>query len=293
MQINTQQSYDSLLSGIRNQLDIQAKGNGQISSGKRFQRPADAPLDYKKSLDIRHMKKGVETSLNAINTAKIRMNNSLSMINSMQQIIVRAQALAVQQSSGQISATDRHAALAEVTQLRDSLFTYANQRLNGQSLFSGTNTSAAAFVKDVSGNISYNGNAQDRTVAITTTQIINSNVRGDQAAFSKMFTAFKTLETGLTGNDQTGVQNALGQLHDAGNSMIDLNAEVGAKTRSLDLQQQLFTDINLSLDTRLNEHEGVDIASTVAKLQQSSIALQAAYNQVASLRSLSLVNFLR
>ncbi len=293
MQINTQQSYDSLLTGIRNQLDIQAKGNAQVSSGKRFQRPADAPLDYKKSLDIRHMKKGVETSLNAINTAKTRMNNSLSMINSMQQIIVRAQALAVQQSSGQISATDRQAALAEITQLRESLFTYANQRLDGQSLFSGTDTVAAAFIKDGSGNIVYNGNAQDRTVAITTTQIVTSNVRGDQAAFSKMFTAFKTFETALNGNDQAGVQTAIGQLNDAGNSMIDLNAEVGAKIRSLDLQQQLFNDIGLSMDNRLNEHEGVDIASTIAKLQQSSIALQAAYNQVASLRSLSLVNFLR
>ena len=293
MQINTQQSYDSLLAGIRRQLDTQAKGNAQVSSGKRFQRPADAALDYKASLDIRHMKKGVETSLKAINTAKTRLNHSLTMINSMQNIITRAQALATQQASGQISATNRQAALTEVRQLKDALFTYVNQRLDGQSLFAGTATAADAFVKDAAGNISYNGNAQDRTVAVTTSQIVISNVRGDQAAFSKTFAAFKSFETALAANDQTGVQNALGQLNDAGNSMIDLNADVGARIHSLDLQQRLFTDINLSLDTRLNEHEGVDIAATVARLQQSSVALQAAYNQVATLRSLSLVNFLR
>ena len=293
MQINTQQSYDSLLAGIRRQLEAQAAGNARVSSGKRFQRPADAALDYKTSLDIRHMKKGVETSLKAINTAKTRLNHSLTMINSMQNIITRAQTLATQQASGQISAANRLAALTEVRQLKDALFTYANQRLDGQSLFAGTATSADAFVKDSAGNISYNGNAHDRTVAVTTSQIVISNVRGDQAAFSKAFAAFKSLETALAGNDQGGVQSALGQINDAGGSMIDLNADVGARIHSLDLQQRLFTDISLSLDTRLNEHEGVDIASTVARLQQSSVALKAAYSQIATLRSLSLVNFLR
>jgi len=293
MRVSIQQSYDSLLNGVRQQLDIQSKGNAQVSSGKRFQRPSEAALDYKTSLDIRHMQKGVQTTLSAINTATTRLNQSMSMLNSMQQIIVRAQTLAVQQSSGQISAANRQAAATEIAQLNTSLFTYANQRFDGQSLFSGTATSADAFIKDASGNIVYNGNAQDRTVAITTTQITTSNVRGDQIAFSKVFTAMKTFQTALTANDQAGIQTALGQLNDAGNKMIDLNAEVGARTRSLELQQQLYNDISLSLDTRLNNHESVDIAATVAKLQESSIALQAAYNQIASLRSLSLVNFLR
>jgi len=293
MQVSIQQSYDSLLSGIRKQLDLQSAGNAQISSGKRFTRPAEAALDYKTSLDIRHGQKGIQSSLDAISTADMRLKNSMSMINSMQQILVRAQALAVQQSSGQISATDRQGALAEVTQLKGSLFTYANQKLDGQALFAGTATSGDAFIKDGSGNIVYNGNALDRTVAITTTQIVSSNVRGDSTAFSKMFSSFQAFESALTANDQAGVQAALGQLNDAGSSITDLNAEVGSRIRSLDMQQQLYTDIQLSMTTRLTEHEGVDIASTVAHLQESSVALQAAYSQVATLRSLSLVNFLQ
>lgn len=91
----------------------------------------------------------------------------------------------------------------------------------------------------------------------------------------------------------TGIQTALGDLNTAGGSIIDIIAEVGARVRSMDLQQQLYADIGLSLDTRLTDHEGIDIASTVARLQQSSIALQASYSQVATLRSLSLVNFLK
>jgi len=293
MIVNIQQSYDGLLAGIRHQLEVQNQGNSQIASGKRFTRPAEAALDYKTSLDLRRGQKGVVSSQQAINTANGRLNNSMSMLNSMQQIIVRAQTLAVQQASGQISTGDRQGALAEIVHLQDSLFTYANQRLDGQSLFAGTATSNDAFIKDGSGNILYNGNAEDRTVAITTTQVVNSNVRGDNTAFTQMFTAFKTFETALRADDQAGIQTSLGLLNTAGGSMIDINAEVGARVRSMDLQSQLYSDIGLALDTRLTDHEGIDIASTVARLQQSSIALQASYSQVATLRSLSLVNFLR
>jgi len=293
MMVSMQASYDSLLSGISKQLDLQAKGNSQVASGKRFTRPAEASLDYKTSLDIRHGIKGVQSSLGAITTAKTRLDNSMSMINSMQQIIVRAESLATQQASAQITNADRQGALAEINALKDSLFTYANQKLDGQSLFAGTATGTAAFVKDAAGNVSYNGNSQDRTVAITTTQIVNSNVRGDSAAFSKMFAAFDAFSAALAANSQTDVQTALGQLNDAGASMTDLNAEVGARIRSLNLQQQLYDDINLSLQNRQSQHEGVDIAATVAKLQESSVALQAAYSQISTLRSLSLVNFLR
>ncbi|HCS12475.1 MAG: hypothetical protein COS82_09720 [Zetaproteobacteria bacterium CG06_land_8_20_14_3_00_59_53] len=293
MIVNIQQSYDGLLAGIKHQLELQNQGNAQISSGKRFTRPAEAALDYKTSLDLRRGQKGVASSQQAINTASARLNNSMSMLNSMQQILVRAQTLAVQQASGQISTNDRQGALAEIVHLQDSLFTYANQRLDGQSLFSGTATANDAFVKDVDGNIVYNGNAEDRTVAITTTQTVSSNVRGDNTAFTRMFAAMKSFENALRADNQTGIQTALGDLNTAGGSIIDIIAEVGARVRSMDLQQQLYADIGLSLDTRLTDHEGIDIASTVARLQQSSIALQASYSQVATLRSLSLVNFLK
>jgi flagellin-like hook-associated protein FlgL len=62
---------------------------------------------------------------------------------------------------------------------------------------------------------------------------------------------------------------------------------------TLNLQQQSFEDMKFNLEKRLNDHEGVDIPATISQLQQASIAMQAAFSQVASLRSLTLVNFLR
>jgi len=293
MRVTQNQLYDTLLTGIRNQLDIQARGNAQVSSGKRFQRPAQAALDYKVSLDIRHAQTSVQSSLKAINTASTRLNNSMSTLNSMRQLLVRAQTLAVQQSSGQISASERQAAAVEVTKLRDQLLGFANQRLDGQSLFGGTTVNQDSFTLNTStGVVSYNGNAQDRTVAITSSQTVISNVRGDQTAFGQAFSAIQALETALSTNSITGTQSALGQLNTAGKSMTDLTAEVGGRVHSLDLQQQSFADMKLNLEQRLNTHEGVDIPAVVSQLQQASTAMQAAFSQIGSLRSLSLVNFL-
>jgi len=292
MRVTQNQLYDTLLTGIRNQLDIQAKGNAQVSSGKRFQRPAQAALDYKTSLDIRHAQTGVQSSLKAINTASTRLNNSMSTLNGMQQLLVRAQTLAVQQSSGQIGASERLVAAAEVSRLRDQLLSFANQQLDGQSLFAGTAVNQNAFT--LSGSVvSYNGNTQDRTVAISSSQTVVSNVRGDKTAFTQAFSAIEALNTALSTNNVTGIQTALGQLNTAGNSMTDLTAEVGGRVHTLDLQRQSFEDMQFNLEKRLNDHEGVDIPATISQLQQASVAMQAAFSQVASLRSLSLVNFLR
>jgi len=292
IRVTQNQLYDTLLTGIRNQLDIQARGNAQVSSGKRFQRPAQAALDYKTSLDIRSAQTGVQSSLKAINTASTRLNNSMSTLNSMQQLLVRAQTLAVQQSSGQIGASERLVATAEVTRLRDQLLSFANQKLDGQSLFAGTAVNQDAFT--LSGSVvSYNGNTQDRTVAISSSQTVVSNVRGDKTAFTLAFSAIEALNTALSTNNITGIQTALGQLNTAGNSMTDLTAEVGGRVHTLDLQQQSFEDMKFNLEKRLNDHEGVDIPATISQLQQASVAMQAAFSQVASLRSLTLVNFLR
>jgi len=294
MRVTQNQLYDTLLTGIHNQLDIQARGNAQVSSGKRFQRPAQAALDYKVSLDIRHAQTGVQSGLKAINTASTRLNNSMSTLNGMQQLLVRAQTLAVQQSSGQLSAAERQTAAVEVTHLRDQLLGFANQKLDGQSLFGGTAVNQDAFTLNTgTGVVSYNGNAQDRTVAISSSQTVVSNVRGDSTAFTQAFSAIQALETALNANNVPGIQSALGQLNTAGNSMTDLTAEVGGRVHTLDLQQQSFQDMQFNLEKRLNDHEGVDIPAVVGQLQQASVAMQAAFSQVGSLRNLSLVNFLR
>lgn len=293
MRISTNMIYNNLLSGIRNQQTIQNDGNAKISSGTRFQTPTQAGLDYKVSLDIRHAQSSVKNSINANKTVESRLNISQTLLNNMSNLFKRAQALAVQQSSGQFGASERQAALQEVNHLSNQLLSDANQSWQGQALFAGTAVDKQAFTDDGLGNISYTGSNQDRIVSISDSQQVVSNIRGDNPAFTAAFSAMQAFKTGLQNNDQAAISNALGALNNAGNGMIDLTSDVGAKLSAIQISRTSFEDMKLNLDKQLINHEGVDIPSVVAEMQQSRIALQAAYNQIAQLKSLSLTQFLR
>jgi len=293
MKVTTQQMYNSLLTGIRNQLQIQADGNEQISSGRRFSRPSQDGLGYKTSLDIRHVQRGISTSLEALGVAKLRLGTSQNTLAQMTPIIQRAQVLAVQQASANLGSAERKAAAVEVSSLQDQLLSLANTSFEGAPLFAGTATGSAAMTLDASGNALYQGNTQDRVVAITSTETLATNVRADHTAFTQVFSSIQALKTALTTNDVAGIKGSINTLNAAGNAMTELTAEVGGRLSSAQIREQTFQDLQTQMDTRLSNHEAVDVAQVATRLAQSQTALQAAYSEVSRLNSLSLVNYLR
>jgi len=292
MRITTAQIYDNLLGGVNKQLQIQAKGNEQISSGTRFQRPSEAGLDYKVSLDLRHAKVGVQGSLEAIGISESRLAASQTMLNDMGNILVRAQTIAVQQGSAQVGASERQAAAQEVAHLLSQFANNANGQWQGQSLFAGTAVDQPAFTADIAGNYSYTGNQQDRLVAVADGQSLSSNIRGDNPSFLAAFSALKGFETALLNNDSAAINTALGDLNNAGNAAINLTSEVGGRLSAISVMRTSYENMQFTLDQSINSHEAVDIPAVVAQLQQSSIALQASYSQISNIKNISLLNFL-
>lgn len=288
------QMYDTLLRGVNKETKTQALKTEQVSSGLRFQRPSQAGLDYKISLDLRHAQTGLQSSMTSIETAQSRLNASQTMLNDMKNIMVRAQTLAVQQASGSLGAAERQSAANEVQHLLTQFANDANQKWQGQSLFAGTAVDKPAFTLNaVTGSYGYTGSAQDRIVAISDTHQVKSNVRGDDARFTAAFAALESFSTALTANNQANIQTALGDLNAAGNGMVDLTSEVGGRIAALNVTKTSYTDMKFNLDNRLNQHEAADIPAAVAQLQQSRIALQVSYSQISQLKSLSLINYLK
>jgi len=294
MRVTTAQLYSTLLNGVSQQQDILNQGNAQISSGTRYQTPAQAGgLNYKVSLNIRQTQSELKGDLGSIATAASRLSSSMSSLNDIGNVMTRAQALAVQMGTASTNATQRQSAAQQLTQLLNQVTSDANKKWQGQSLFAGTAVDKPAFVTDASGKIVYNGNAQDRTVAISDGQQVISNVRGDNPAFTAAFSALEGFKIALQNNDVTGVRNAIGALTNAGNGIISLTSDVGARLNSATLNKTAIQDRQLNLKKQLNTQEAVDIPSVVVRMQQSRIALQAAYKEISQLQSLSLTNFLK
>lgn len=293
MRITTQSVYDKLLAGIRSQMQTQSEGTEQISTGRRFSRPSQDGVAYKTSLDIRHVQSGLGASLSAINVAKLRLGVSENILSQIVPIMQRAEVLAVQQANAGLTASERQAASVEVAALEDQLVSLANTAFEGKALFAGTATDVKPIQLDGAGNAVYQGNAQDRVVAITPAQNIVSNVRADHTAFTQVFSSIKSLKDALTSNDTLGIQASIDLISSAANAMVGLNAEVGGKLNSLQIRENSFQDMDSQMQIQLSQHESVDMAEVATRLAQSQTSLQAAYAEVANFNKLSLVNFLR
>ncbi len=293
MRITNNQMYENLLSGINKQLKIKNDGNASIASGTRFQRPAQAGLDYKTSLDLRHTQGQIQGGLEALTVADSRLSASQTMLHDISNVLTRAQTLAVQQASGQIGAQEHAAAAIEVQHLLDQAVNSANQQWQGEALFSGTAVNQQAFKQDALGAYQYQGSNQDRIVSVSSTQTLTSNVRGDEPAFTNTFSALSNFQNALLNNDQAGMATAISELTTASNNMIDLTSRVGGQISAIQSYTQSYEDMKFAIDKRMNTHEAADVPALVAAMQKADIALQASYSQIANIKSLSLVNFLR
>lgn len=293
MRVTNNQLYENLMFGINKQLQTKNDGNASISSGTRFQRPSQAGLDYKTSLDLRHTQTQISGSLESLTIAESRLSASQTLLHDISNVLTRAQTLAVQQSSAQMGAQEHAAAAAEVSHLLDQVYNSANQQWQGESLFAGTAVDQQAFVIDGAGLFQYQGANQDRTVSVSSTQKVSSNIRGDEQGFADTFSALSNFKTALLANNQAGIASAIGELTTASNGMIDLTSRVGGQISALQSYKQSYEDMKFAIDKRMNEHESADIPALVASMQQADIALQASYSQIANIKNTSLLNFLR
>ena len=293
MRVTTQSIYNQLLAGINNQMKIQAEGTEQVSTGRRFSRPSQDGVAYKTSLDIRHTQSGLGASLKAIGVAKLRLGVSENVLSQMVPIMQRAEVLAVQQSNAGLTASERQVAAVEVAALQDQLLSLANTSFEGKALFAGTATDVTPITIDGFGDAVYQGNTQDRVVAITATQNLVSNVRADHTAFSQVFSSIKSLKDALTSNDVPGIQASIDLISSAANATVGLNAEVGGKLNSLQMREDSFLGLESQMQIQLSQHESVDMAEVAMRLAQSQTSMQTAYAVVSNFNKLSLVNFLR
>ena len=296
MRVTHNQIYNNLNAAINKQLQVRADGNANIASGTRFQRPSQAGLDYKISLDLRHTQTQINGSIEALSVADSRLSASQTLLININNVLTRAQTLAVQQASANVGPAERQATAVEVRHLMDQVANSANQTWLGESLFSGTDINAVAFTldpNDPTATYQYQGSTQDRVVAINENQNITTNIRGDEQAFADTFSALKGFITALEQNSVIGITSAIGSLTSAGNGVIDLTSRIGGQINAIQSYSQSYVDMQFAVDKRMGQHETADIAKLVAEMQTADVALQAAYSQIANMKSMSLINYLR
>ena len=122
-------------------------------------------------------------------------------------------------------------------------------------------------------------------------------LRADNPAIRKVLDALFALATTDLNTTTTAGFREIARLAAAdlqtGRGMVsDLSAELGVKENVLDTTEQRHNDFMVVTETQLDRVENVDMAEAVSRLTQTQTNLEASYKLLASVRNLSLANFI-
>ena len=144
-----------------------AKFQEQLSSGRRIQRPSDAPVDLTNDLQLRsdlskleQFKRNIEDGTSYLSVVETVASNT-------NDLFQHSRELAIQASNDTNTATDRSYILKEVRVVLDQLVSISNQTFKGQYLFAGTETQTQPYElragKDIINSIDDRLSAPDAT----------------------------------------------------------------------------------------------------------------------------------
>jgi flagellar hook-associated protein 3 FlgL len=213
-----------------------------------------------------------------------------------EQLMVRAEEIATQQSGNLVSPQERAAAAEEVHGLRQALTAIGNTEFSGRRVFGGLALDAPAPFADpdtpgYTAATAYTGSTQDFSVKVGSGsgERIRITTRGD-TVFQGSLQALEDLETALaTNGNVAGTAPALAA---ARGSVDQERASVGARQSALLGRSTQVTGVKLQEQEQRANVVDADLVKVITDLTQTQTALQALFTAQSQLTQTSLVNLL-
>lgn len=285
-------SFDSLL-GLQSAASRLASLQAKMSSGHQITRPSDDPSGTVRALQLRgEVQRNSQFAANATD-ALGWMSTSDTSYTQMVKLTQSARSLVVQGLNTGVAGTGSADALADqIDAIRTSMISLANTTYNGRPVFGGTTAGATAY--DSAGNYTGDSGVVARAVGVQSTVQINQS--GPQVfgpagndLFSTLASISATLRSnpsGLTGAALTSIDGSLTRLTSA-------QATEGAAYQRVQTAQTAQAATGTTLASQLSDIQDIDLADMAIQVTTANATYQAALQTTASIRQLSLLDFLR
>jgi len=300
---STSAFYDRSQLGMQD-LRLQAENlQSSIASGKRLSSSSDDPVAAARMRQL--SRSDSMSNIDEANSKRASADLSLAdgIMTSFSNYVIRVKELATQAANGTLSDAQRTGIGAEIAAIRENVIDLANSRdATGHALFGGQ-TAGDAYTVDASGNATYAGTGTANALPIGDGQTVSSSMTGPEflsiktgAGTTDLMAVLKTLADSLqTGspNPQTTAHDSLDALNASVDSITTAQTVIGARMSWIDMSTQRRQDMS---ELRANEETdvgGTDMATAVAKLQETMTVLQASQASFAKLASLSLFDVMR
>ena len=283
------------LQGLNRNLDAFGKLQQQLTSGRLINAPSDSPTGTNKAMQTRSDQAAVEQFGRNISDADSWLSITDATLQNMLDVTRRVQFLTTQgASTGNSSEASRRALATEVESLRSSLLGLANTTIQGRPIFGGITTGTKAYDGDTGAYVGMAVPGGDVMRRVSFTEEVRVDLTGLEAfgpAGGDLFSVVARIADDMV-NDPESLGQGLIDLDVAMKRMLGSVADVGARAARVDREQQINTDLALTLEIQLGDVENVDLPGTMMRMQMQQVGYQAALQATAKAISPTLMDYL-
>ena len=138
--------------------------NYSIATGKKINSLADNPSDTTEIFDLKSTLIGIEQYNANLTLGKRWLSEGENALTQVKSTLEEVKSLCNQAINGHLTSTEYGPMAIEIESLMEEIFTLSNSTVDGNYIFSGTDTNKKAFLKDNISNptkITYNGNSNE------------------------------------------------------------------------------------------------------------------------------------
>jgi flagellar hook-associated protein 3 FlgL len=243
----------------------------QAASGLRVGNPSDDPVATAQALRVHHSMVRTSTFRSTISSVKGDVDIAESTLASAEDIMQRLHDIALGAGSGTLEPKEKAAMASEVSQLKDQLVAFANQKGSMGYLFGGTKTQGAPF--STAG--AFGGDDLDRTAEVAQGVVMTVSTSGAKAFTAAggrdIFTDIDNLATAINADDKTNILASVNLMETGGRQILAARADAGIKMARLDAADATHEQTSVTLANQqhtLIEADPAQAYSTLAQMQQ-------------------------
>jgi flagellar hook-associated protein 3 FlgL len=295
MRVSDLRRNDNAIAELQRSLNAVDRAQRQVATGKRVQRPSDAPIDAASITVLRAAEADVARQERAAADADAWFAVQDGALQSASSLLARAKQLGLQAMSGALDTNGRAAVAAELDGIRDQMVSVANSSYLGHAVFGAFGAAAVAVTPTTASFVGTPGAEVRRQVGPNQVVAVNSDgaaIFGFTAG-DDVFGVLQRLSAAITAGDTTAMS--------AENTALDTRAadiraalgDVGARWSSVTNRRDHLADRKTELATQRSQIEDVDVNEAAMQLAYAGRTYEAVLASIARLQQLSLVDFLR
>jgi len=295
VRIGDLQRNNSAIDTLQHSLSAMDRAQRQVSTGKRVEKPSDAPIDAASITVLRSAEADVARQQRAAEDADSWFATQDGALQSMSTLLARAKQLSLQAISGANDSGGLAAISAELDDIRAQMVSASNSTYLGQAVFGAFGSQAVTTTSTTSSFVGTAGAQVQRQVGPGQVVAVNSDgaaifgfTSGDDV-FSVLHRLSVAVQSGNTAAISTET-NALDTRADAVRAGL---GDVGARWASVTARKDQLADRKTQLATHRSGIEDVDVNEAAMKLASASRTYEAVIASISRMQQMSLVDFLR